>query len=295
MNKHTSSKNKKQHKVVVKSKKKIVVKLKTSNNSKSTKAKSNKIDFNELKREIDASLKNDKSDSNNRKDRVHTGIFGLDEVMQGGLKRNSVNIVGGGAGSGKSILCMQYLVEGINNYNENGVYISFEENSDKILSNFNQFGWDLENKIKSKKLIILYYTPEQVEKVLESGGGLVRDAIESINAKRLIMDSLTAFTLLQDTEIDKRKSVLKLFQEARKWGVTSLMTSEQEPDPDKHISNVIEFQTDGVILLYNTRKGDVRQRSLEIFKMRATQHAVKIFPMKIEEKGIVIYPDELVF
>ena len=229
------------------------------------------------------------------KDRVSTGIPGLNDVMEGGFRRNTVNLIGGGAGCGKSIFCMQFLVEGIERYNEAGVYISFEENESKILKDFEEFKWDLQKKIGEKKLIILYYTPEQVEKVLEAGGGTVRDVIESIDAKRLVIDSLTAFTLLFETEFKKRKAVLALFDAIQKWGCTALMTSEQEPDPDKHKSTIMEFETDGVILLYNIRKGDIRERSLEIFKMRATKHAQKIFPMKISNKGIVIYPEEEVF
>ena len=215
--------------------------------------------------------------------------------MERGFKPASVNLIGGGAGSGKSILCMQFLVDGIDNHNENGIYISFEESEEKIIEDFKRFGWNLEEKIRNKQLIIMYYTPEQVEKVLEAGGGLVRDAIESINAKRLVLDSLTAFTLLHDNELAKRKAVLKLFDAVHNWGVTALLTSEQEPDPEKHVSMIMEFETDGVILLYNVRKGDIRERSLEVFKMRGVHHAAKIFPMKIDDNGITIFPEETVF
>src|SRR3989338_1629657 len=107
--------------------------------------------------------------------RVPTGIEGLDEVMEGGLRKGTVNLVGGGAGCGKSILSMQYLVGGIIQYNEPGMYISFEENPEKIIQDFRSFGWDLRNYVEEKKLVILYYTPEQVERFLESGGGIVRD------------------------------------------------------------------------------------------------------------------------
>jgi len=107
--------------------------------------------------------------------------------------------------------------------------------------------------------------------------------------------SLTAFTLLHDNELAKRKAVLKFFQSVKEWGITALMTSEQEPDPDRHESTIMEFSVDGVILLYNIRKGDIRERSLEIFKMRATRHSAKIFPMKIDDSGVMIYPDETVF
>jgi circadian clock protein KaiC len=272
---------------------------------RSKKIKSSKqIDLATIKSEIEAKLKKpgmqadsieEHEEHHHEEGRIHTGIPGLDDVMEGGFKLGSVYLVGGGAGSGKSIFCMQFLSEGIDQHNENGIYISFEEDKQKILEDFKRFEWNIKEKIDNKQLVMLYYTPEQVEKVLESGGGIIRDTIESIGAKRLVIDSLTAFTLLHNTEIEKRRAVLRLFDEARKWGVTSLMTSEIEPDPDKHKSNVMEFETDGVILLYNIRKGDIRERALEIFKMRGTHHSAKIFPMQITKSGIKIYPEETVF
>src|SRR3989338_3471272 len=227
--------------------------------------------------------------------RVPSGILGLDEAMQGGFIKNSSVLIGGGAGTGKSILCMQYLVEGIKRFNEPGVFISFEQQEQQILEDFAEFPWDLRRYIEDKKLVILSYAPEQVEKVLQAGGGTVRDTIDSIGAKRLVVDSLTAYTLLHENDLQKRKAVFKLFDAAAKWGVTALMTTEQEADPDKHQSTVIEFEVGTVVLLYNIRKGDIRERSLEIFKMRATKHAAKIFPMTISDEGIKIFPDEAVF
>lgn len=227
--------------------------------------------------------------------RVSSGIPGLDGVMEGGFIRNSVNLIGGSAGCGKSIFCMQYLVEGITRYNENGVYLSFEESQEKIFKDFERFGWNLPRLVKEKKLVILYYTPEQVAKVLEAGGGTVREVIDNIGAKRLAVDSLTAFTLLHENELAKRKSLLSLFENLRKWGVTALLVSEQEPDAVKHIGTPMEFEVDGVILLYNIRKGDIRERSLEVFKMRGTKHSPKIYSMKIDDNGIVIFPEKAAF
>ena len=227
--------------------------------------------------------------------RVPSGIEGLDEVMEGGLRKGTVNLVGGGAGCGKSILSMQYLVEGIRKFDEAGMYISFEENPEKIIQDFASFGWPLKEYVEKKKLVILYYTPEQVERFLESGGGIVRDTIETLGIKRMVVDSLTAFSLLFVSELEKTKGILKLFDSIHDWGVTSLMTSEQEPNPTLHKSTVIEFQVDGVLLLYNIRKGDIRERSIEIFKMRATKHSAKIFPMQITDTGVTIYPEEPVF
>jgi len=220
--------------------------------------------------------------------RIGTGIASLDRLMGGGFKRGSVNLVGGGPGSGKSILCMQFLVEGIINHNENAIYISFEQDVQTILDDFKCFDWDIENLVKERKLVILYYTPQQVEKVLESGGGIVQDTIESIHAKRLVIDSLTAFTLLHENNIERQYAVLRLFDNARKWGVTALMTSQQEQDPQSHPTTALEFETDAVVLLYNVRKGANRQRGIEIFKMRGSAHSTLTYPFDITDRGVSV-------
>jgi len=217
--------------------------------------------------------------------RVHTGVHGLDSLMDGGFRRSSINLVGGGAGTGKSIFGMQFLLDGIR-HGEAGIYITFEEDPDKVIEDFRSFGWDLQKHIDNKMLAILFYTPQQVGLVIESGGGIVRDTIEAIKARRLVLDSLTAFTLLYDEELSKRKAVLQLFENAHKWGVTSLMTSQQEQEPETHLSNVLEFETDCVIILYNTRDGHKRVRRIEIFKMRGSPHANKLMALIIDRKGM---------
>ena len=228
-------------------------------------------------------------------ERTHVGIPGLDDVMEGGFKKGSVNLIGGGAGSGKSIFCMQFLVEGIKQHNENGIYLSFEQPPANILKDFERFGWGLKKLIDDKKLELVYISPEQVQTVLSKGAGSVLDSIKNIKAQRLVLDSLSAFTLLHKTEHEKRRAVLKLIEAMQKWKVTSILTSEQEPDPEKHHSTLMEFEVDGVILIYNIRKGDIRERSLEIFKMRGTSHSARIFPMKVTQTGVTVFPEDTVF
>lgn len=230
-----------------------------------------------------------------KEERVGTGIPGLDSVMEGGFKPGSVTMVGGGAGSGKSIFSMQFLMDGIEKANESAVYITFEQTPEALFSDMQRFNFDLEDKVKKKKLIVLHYTPEQVEKVLQSGGGTVRDAIEEIGAKRVVIDSLTAFALLHETDSEQRRALLQLFEAVKKWGCTTLVISEKEPDPEKHLSDTMEFEADGVILIYNIRRGHERERSLEIFKMRGIHHSQRIYPLTITDKGIHISPQDTVF
>ncbi|MFH1971899.1 MAG: ATPase domain-containing protein [archaeon] len=229
------------------------------------------------------------------KGRIATGLPGLDQLMEGGFLDKSMVLVVGGAGSGKSIFSMQFLVNGVQDYNETGIYITFEQNEEKVLRDYERFEWNIVDKVKKGNLVILPYTPEQVDRFLDSGGGIVRDIIDKIGAKRVVVDSVSAFLLLFPNELDKRRAVFRLYETMSKWGCTTLLIDEHEPHPKIHESTVIEFQADTVLLLYNQRKGDIRERSMEIFKMRATQHTQKIFPMKIDDSGITIYPDASVF
>lgn len=230
-----------------------------------------------------------------KEERTKTGINGLDEVMGGGFEEDSINIVCGGPGSGKTIFALQFLINGAEKYNEPGVYITFEESKNKIIKHMKEFGWDIKGLENKGKLEIIEYTPEHVKKLLTEGGGEVDLAVEKIKAKRIVIDSLTAFALLFKDELARMEAFLDLFKLIQKWECTALLISEEEQDIEKHHASTIEFEVDGIVLLYNLRKDDVRKRALEILKLRGTQHSNKLFPMKITNKGINIYPEETLF
>jgi len=225
-------------------------------------------------------------------DRAPTGIPGLDPIIEGGLRRGTATLVGGGPGTGKSTLALQYLVQGAQKFNEPGIYISFEETKESIEELGMQFGWNLQQMESEKSLIVREYTPEQLDKILESGGGSLRDLIDSMSAKRIVIDSVTAFMLLYEGEIAQRRACLQLFRSLSKWGCTTIAIAEEQGSTGSHEASVLEYETSAVILLYNERKGDLRQRSLEIFKMRGTKHAGRIFPMRVDEHGVEVYPRE---
>ncbi len=229
------------------------------------------------------------------KERIDTGIIGLDTVVQGGYEKSSNNLVAGGAGSGKSIFAMQFLVTGIIKHNEPGIYVSFEEKKEGVYKHMLEFGWDLAKFEKEKKFFFVEYTPEQVRKMLEEGGGLIENLIIKMKATRLVLDSITAFGLLFKDEVGRKQATLRLFELIRKWNCTAVLTAEFEPEIEKPSSNPIEFEVDSIILLYYPRKGDIRKRALEVLKMRGTEHSKKIFPMRITRQGIIIFPQERIF
>lgn len=225
--------------------------------------------------------------------RISTGIPNLDSLIEGGFKKNSVNLVAGCAGSGKTIFAMQFIIEGIKK-GEPGVYITFEEKKRKFYEDMLGFGWDLEKYEKQGKFAFLEYTPEQVKNILTEGGGIVESIIEKIEAKRIVIDSITSFSLLYEDELTKKEASLALFELIDKWNCTGILTSEDESKKDHTISAALQFEVDGIIILYHVKKKGIRRRAMEILKMRGTKIPEKTIALSITDKGIRINPKELV-
>lgn len=231
-------------------------------------------------------------------ERVATGIPGMDAMMEGGFKRNSVNLVAGGAGTGKSIFAVQFLVNGIEKYNEPGIFITFEERKPKFYADMARFGWDLQKYEDKGKFVYLEYTPEQVKKVLTEGGGIVENIIERIGAKRLVIDSITSFALLYEDELTKKQASLTLFNLIDKWDCTGILTSQLITQDDLRmggtISAALEFEVDSILLLYHIKKKAVRERAIEILKMRGTKIPERTVELCIGNNGIAVNPNKLV-
>lgn len=227
--------------------------------------------------------------------RIPTGIFGFDGMIEGGFQEKSINMVAGGAGSGKTIFAIQFLLNGVLKYNEPGIFITFEEEREQIFKNMLRFGWDLEELERTKKLIIMRYSPEQVRELLAKGGGSIEETIERIGAKRIAIDSIKSFELLYENELTKKEASFLLFKLIRKWGCTALFTSEDESlTVEESISTELEFEVDSVILLYNIREKGIRKRAIEVLKMRGTDHKTGIYGMEITNKGIKTNPKKIV-
>ncbi len=239
-----------------------------------------------------ASVKKAKVDD----DRVPLGIDILDAGMEGGLERNSVTLLAGSAGSGKSIFSAEFLYSGATKYNESGLYICFEEKKESFFKHMLRFGWDFDKLEKEKKIVFLEYTPEQVKKMIEEGGGTVEGIMSKYGIKRLVIDSVTAYTLLFKDEVSKKEAALGLFELLRAWDVTSIVTGEfDEEDIENQRTGDVQFEADGVILMYFIKEQNIRKRAIEILKMRGTKHAKKIFPMEITTQGIEISTSGAVF
>lgn len=227
--------------------------------------------------------------------RIPMGIPAFDGMIEGGFQEKSINLVTGGAGSGKTIFAIQFLVNGALKYGEPGIFLTFEEEKEQIFRNMIRFGWDLRDLERKGKLIVLRYSPEQVRDLLAKGGGAIGETIAKIGAKRIAIDSVKSFGLLYENELTKKEASFTLFTLIKKWGCTALFTSEDESlTVEESISTELEFEVDSLILFYNLRKKGKRKRAFEILKMRGTNHTTGVYALDITHKGIKVNPKELV-
>lgn len=227
-------------------------------------------------------------------ERILSGIPGLDDMIEGGLKKRSNILVTGGCGSGKTTFCMQFLVSGAQS-GEPGIYITFEEDVEPMKENMLRYGWDLNTFIKDKKLEILRIDPKDVMHVVKEDYGEIVDGISDIKAQRVVVDSISSIEMMIQDEFERRKHILNLIAWLRHHNCTTLMIAEAEQSINAYSRHgVIEFIVDGVIVLYNLRRESARHRALEVLKMRGTNHVTKIVPFMIG-KGIELLPKQKLF
>lgn len=230
-----------------------------------------------------------------KEERVSTGISGLDKLTDGGFEKNGAVLVAASGGSGKSIFATQFLVEGITKQDETGIYISFEEVKERFYKHMAVFGWDLKKFEGQGRFIFLKYSPERIAKIVKERSKEIENSIKEVEAKRIVIDSLSAYTSLFESEAEKRKMLVALFDMIKEWDCTTVVVAEEDQHPGQYNSSVMGFMADAIILLYNERepKG-LRFRAIEVFKMRGVKHESKICSMKITEHGIEVYPDNVV-
>ena len=239
--------------------------------------------------------------------RVLTGIPGFDEICEGGLLRNRTYLLSGTAGAGKTIFGLQYLYNGITKYGENGIYITTEERPEQVRETVKAFGWDFEALEEEGKLAILDACSTKVgipshEKYVDVRPFDMRSMMdqvismqEDIDAKRCLVDGTTSigFYLQEPSKI--RVELLKLSTTLEILGLTSLMTCEVIDPNSASRFGVETFVTEGTIMMYNNRVDALRVRSIEIYKMRGSNHSQSIHPYDITSSGIVVHPHEEVY
>jgi len=225
-------------------------------------------------------------------ERIKTGVVGIDELISGGLIPRSLTLLTGTTGTGKTLFSSQFIYNGIKDYGQPGVYVSFEEPTENIKENALKLGWDFSQYEKKEKVAFVRYDPFHVEDIYD----LIESNIKKINAERVVIDSISALGLYIRDAPEIRRTVFQISLLLRKLNCTSILVSEILPMQETLSRfGVEEFVTDGIIVLYYTRTGSQFARSLTVWKMRGSAHSTKLHPYRITEKGIIVYPKEEAF
>ncbi|MHA2062515.1 MAG: ATPase domain-containing protein [Candidatus Sifarchaeia archaeon] len=233
-------------------------------------------------------------------ERVKTGIPELDDLLNGGLIKNSSTVITGGVGTGKTILSLQFLWTGAKTYKEPGLLITIDESPAELRREAAMFGWDLKELEEENLLGIIdvatpraglpsdeRYTLRELDLrlIVEK----IYDTHKEIKAQRAVIDSLSALGFRYDSLGKIRSTIFQLTAFLNELEVTSLMTVESPENSSMSRFGIEEFLAQGVIQLFlrNDDAGNLT-RNLQIRKMRSTQHSLKNYFFEISDKGIVI-------
>jgi circadian clock protein KaiC len=222
-----------------------------------------------------------------------TSIQGLDEITGGGLPKGRPTLICGGAGCGKTLFAMEFLVRGATQYNEPGVFLSFEETEKELTANVASLGFDLDSLVKHKKIWLEHIHIERGE-IKQSGdleGLFVRvyNAIESIGAKRVVLDTIESLFLELPDPVILRVELRRLFRWLKKKGVTAIVTAERG-DGALTRQGLEEYVSDCVILLDHRVTDQSSIRRLRIVKYRGSTHGTNEYPFLIDEDGFSVLP-----
>ncbi|MDH5401420.1 MAG: circadian clock protein KaiC [Candidatus Heimdallarchaeota archaeon] len=233
--------------------------------------------------------------------RVTSGMKGLDIILGGGYPKERNILVAGPAGAGKSTIGLAFLVAGIIEQDEPGIYVSFDETLDNVRNDALSYGWDLKSLEDQNLLAMIdgfspragissdekYVCSIEIDEMIN----LLINLIDSIGAERVVVDSITAIAVGIDDEVTQRKEILKLSAVMSALTCTTIMVSEMRTQDEVSTMGVEEFMTQGVITL-RYQFGQSGRRSIQVRKMRGVKHSLKERPFLITDQGPQVYPDE---
>jgi len=224
-----------------------------------------------------------------------TGIRGLDEITLGGLPKGRPTLICGDAGSGKTIFSVEFIVKGATEFNEPGVFIAFEEKAEELAQNVASLGYDLKKLVSAKKIKIDHITINRTE-ISETGeydleGLFIRlgYAIDSIKAKRVVLDTIENLFLGLEDHAILRSELRRLFSWLKDKGVTAIITGERGEGKLTR-QGLEEYVSDCVILLDHRIENQISTRRLRIVKYRGSVHGTNEYPFLIDEDGISVLP-----
>jgi circadian clock protein KaiC len=224
-----------------------------------------------------------------------TGIHGLDEITGGGLPKGRPTLICGGPGCGKTLMAAEFLIRGALEFKEPGAFITFEETGEELAQNVASLGFDLEQLVEDKKIALDYVRVEPAE-IEETGeydleGLFVRLdlAIDSVGAKRVVLDTIESLFGGFTNQALLRSEIRRLFRWLKDKGVTAVITGERG-DGSLTRQGLEEYVSDCVILLDHRVNDQVSTRRLRIVKYRGTTHGTNEYPFLIDADGIAVLP-----
>jgi len=247
-------------------------------------------------------------------ERILTGIEGLDELLEGGFPQGRTILVIGGPGTGKTILGAQFLYEGIHKKNENGVFVSLDENKEHFYSEMKNFEWDFAKAEKERKFWFIdatrdprvsmlkeqLYSEESkslrgkhlpIDKLVEE----LRVRIKSISARRVVVDTLASLFYRFPDPVERRTAAVDLIESLAGFGTTTLITTELGQLGLERSAVEEEYLVHGVVMMQTLFSGGTTTRAIQVEKMRGTKVNPNLVPYSIDKDGIEVYPNMPLF
>ncbi len=225
-------------------------------------------------------------------DRCPTGIIGFDRLCQGGFVRNSDNLIVGGPGSGKSTFLLQFLWDGITQFNENGLYCSFEPDIVDTLNDAMIYGWDFSKLSEEGKIKFMRFAPQTSIKDLKNE---LTKMISKNDIRRICFDPISVLALSLNDKGKIRETIFELSSLMKRLKVTTVFVDESlegdigtSNDGDWTKTDILRFLSDSVTIFYESGIAGVGDRAVRIAKMRRTAHERKAVGMKIGDGGIEV-------
>jgi circadian clock protein KaiC len=224
-----------------------------------------------------------------------TGITGFDQVTEGGLPTNNVTLISGGAGSGKTLFGLDFIISGVEKYNEPGVFISFEETNDELARDVASLNWDLKALVSQRKIVLEFVTLTRrdiQEADFNLEGLIVRleHAIDSIGAKRVVLDSIESLLASVTDQGILRVEIKRLFRWLKDKGVTAVVSAEPGPNGSFSRHGLEEYISDCIVFLDNRVSDQHTIRRIRIVKYRGSSHGTNEYPFIIANDGLSVIP-----
>ena len=246
--------------------------------------------------------------------KISTGIQGLDELIDGGFPERRVILIIGGPGTGKTILCGQFLYEGIDKRQENGVFVSLDESKNHFYSEMQKFGWNFSEFEQQGKFAFIDATRMSRVAILKeelykeesrsqrgkqlSIDRLIEDLqakISTTSAKRVAVDTLATLIYRFPDPIERRTAVVDLIESLADLRVTSVVTTELEHLSLERNALEEEFLVHGVIMMQTLFSESTTTRVIQVEKMREAKINLSLVPYSIGQNGIEVFPDTPLF